>query len=184
MNSSSTADETQRTDPAADPVAMGAACAGPRGDPQNNLLRDQNLEAWGAWFLTAARMQAELDTALKRDAGISIVDFNLLVALAEAPEHTLQMSQLAARVAFSAPRLNYRVAQCENAGWMRKTGCVSDKRAHNIVLTEQGLAVYVRAGAIHREQIRRVFDPALRPGDAQVLSRISREVSRLLDAGV
>lgn len=149
-----------------------------------NLLADENLEAFSAWFLNAARLQTALDSALKRDAGISLVDFNMLLALAEAPEHTLQMSQLAAQVAFSAPRLNYRVAQCEKAGWMRKTECSEDKRAHNIELTDAGLNTYVHAGAIHREQIRRVFDPALRPGDAHVITRVSSEVGRLLEGGV
>ncbi|MCQ9367549.1 MarR family transcriptional regulator [Brevibacterium sp. 91QC2O2] len=172
MNNSST-DSSQ---PAASPAESIRPLSGSIGPLAGNLLRDPTMDAWGAWFVTAARLQTELDARLKRDAGISLVDFNMLMALAEAPAHTLRMSELASAIAFSAPRLNYRVAQAVEAGWVLKTACAEDKRAHNVTLRQPGMEVFVRAGRMHREQIRQVFDPVLHPGDAEVLVRVSREV--------
>ena len=61
---------------------------------ETRWLDAEQQVAWRAYLLGTARLMAKLDDDLRR-FGIGINDYEILVRLSEAPEHTLRMSQLA-----------------------------------------------------------------------------------------
>src|SRR5579885_3395251 len=69
------------------------------------------------------------------------------------------MSDLASRSLSSRSRLSHAVARLEEAGWVRRETCDSDKRGQWAVLTDEGFAKLEEAAKGHVATVRcRVFD--------------------------
>ena len=151
--------------------------------PGADLLGEaRTLEVWRTYLETSERVMTRLQAGLKADAGMDMADYNLLMVLAEAPERTLTMSVLADRIVFSVPRLSYRIGVLVERGWVDKLPCAEDKRAHNIVLTEDGARALMRAGRDHREQIRAVFDDVLDEDDIAALETVMEKMRAAVDS--
>lgn len=161
------------------PVGGAAAAGGPAAGP-NLLAEAEVLEAWRSYLETSQRLIGHLDTELRVETGLGLSDYNLLLLLVEAPARTLRMSVLAERLVFSAPRLNYRIGVLEKKGWVVKSACPQDGRAHLITLTDAGWEEFRAAGRVHRGHIGAVFEDALAPGDAADLLRITRAIGQRL----
>jgi DNA-binding MarR family transcriptional regulator len=114
---------------------------------------------WRA-FLTAMRLLTDqLDRELQRDANIPHTYYEILVALSEAPGRRLRMNQLADICQSSRSRLSHAVNRLEEAGWVRREACPTDKRGAEAVMTDEGFAALEAAAPGHVEGVRRhVFD--------------------------
>lgn len=137
--------------------------------------RTHALEAWRAYFETSQLITAQLDASLREHSGLDLGDYNILLVLAEAPQHTLRMSVLARCVVFSVPRLSHRIGVLVGRGWVSKVPCPDDRRASNIVLTDPGREVFAQAARRHREDVRAVFDDVL--SDEQVSALASAMIA-------
>lgn len=127
---------------------------------ETRWLDDEEQGTWRA-FLTAARVLFdELDRQLQRDADMPHAYYEILVRLSEAPDRMLRMSQLALRSQSSRSRLSHAVARLEDAGWVRRVECPTDRRGLLAVLTDEGFAALDAAAPGHVEAVRRLlFDP-------------------------
>src|SRR5205809_176284 len=97
-------------------------------------LNAEEQQAWRA-FLAATRLLFDaLDRELQHDAGIPHTYYEILVQLSESPDRTMRMSDLAARSLSSRSRLSHAVARLEEAGWVRRETCPTDKRGQLAVL--------------------------------------------------
>jgi DNA-binding MarR family transcriptional regulator len=123
-------------------------------------LDEAEQRTWRA-FLTATQLLFEqLDHELQRDANIPHGYYEILVRLSEAPDRTLRMSQLAERSQSSRSRISHAVARLEEAGWVRRETCPTDRRGYMAVLTDDGLAALAAAAPGHVEGVRsHLFDP-------------------------
>ena len=128
---------------------------------------------WRA-FLTAMRLLTDqLDRELQHDANIPHTYYEILVALSEAPERRLRMNQLADVCQSSRSRLSHAVNRLEEAGWVRREACPTDKRGALAVMTDEGFAAIEAAAPGHVEGVRRhVFD-VLTPEQVRQLAEIS-----------
>ena len=122
-------------------------------------LTDEEQGAWRS-FLAATRVVfAELDRELQRDAGMPHGYYTILVALSEAAERSLRMTELADVTGSSRSRLSHAVTRLEEAGWVRRRPCPSDRRGALATLTDEGMAVLVASAPGHVEGVRRhLFD--------------------------
>ncbi len=75
--------------------------------------------AWRALVVTAEWLQQGLDRQLQRDAGVTHAQYALLVALSEAPNGMMPMSELAQAYDHSLSRLSHAVRRMESVGWSR-----------------------------------------------------------------
>ena len=124
-------------------------------------------------YLTATRLLAsQLDRELQRDSGIPHTYYEILVRLSEAPDRVMRMSDLAEASDSSRSRLSHAVARLEEAGWVRRTTCPTDRRGSFAVLTDAGFDVLVAAAPGHVEGVRQhLFDP-LTPEQVATLGEI------------
>jgi DNA-binding MarR family transcriptional regulator len=111
-------------------------------------------------FLAASRLLFDrLDRQLQRDSGLPHAYYEILVRLSEAPNRTLRMSQLASSSLSSRSRLSHAVARLEEAGWVRRRACPTDRRGALAELTPEGMAQLEAAAPGHVEAVRTlVFD--------------------------
>ena len=83
-------------------------------------LDAEESQAWRALASTLVRLPAALDAQLRRDAGLSHFEYQVLALLSEAPGRTLRMSELATLAEGSLPRLSQVAARLEQRGWVRR----------------------------------------------------------------
>ena len=144
-------------------------------------LDPEERQAWLALASALNRLPSALDAQLRRDAGISHFEYQVLALLSEAPARTLRMSELATLAEGSLPRLSQVVARLEQRGWARRTPDPADGRYTLATLTDHGLAKVTEAAPGHVQEVRRlVFDPLTKTQSRQ-LREISRRIVRAID---
>ena len=146
-------------------------------------LDDEEMRAWHAFLSASALVDRRLDQQLKEDAGISHLQYEILVRLSATSDQELRMTELADAVLNSKSGLTYQVSQLEKAGLVRRRSCTSDDRAVFAVLTAKGRRLLEKAAPGHvalvRELLIDVLTPEQRAAIAQGLGEVSR---RLLQA--
>jgi DNA-binding MarR family transcriptional regulator len=143
-------------------------------------LTPEEQAAWRAYLLSNQLLDEALDRQLQRDAGMPHAYYWILVALSEAPDHTLRMSDLARRLRYSQSRLTHAVTSMERRGWVARNRCPSDGRSLLAVLTPEGMRTLVETAPGHVEEVRaRVFD-RLTPEQVTQL----REICELIQEGL
>ena len=122
-------------------------------------LSDDEQQAWRSFLVATNLLYVQLDRELQRDAGFLLGYYEILVRLSEAPGRRLRMSQLAERSQSSRSRISHAVARLEEAGWVRRESCPTDRRGSFAVMTDEGFAALEAAAPGHVEGVRRhVFD--------------------------
>jgi len=144
-------------------------------------LNDDEQRTWRA-FLTASRLLLDtLDRELQRDAGMPHAYYEILVRLSEADERSLRMSELADATLSSRSRLSHAVSRLEEAGWVRRQACPTDRRGQVAVLTDLGFRALADAAPGHVEGVRvHLFDP-LTQAQRRQLGEISETLLSNLD---
>lgn len=102
--------------------------------------------------------------------------YEILVRLSEAPDRRLRMSELADSAGTSRSRLSHAVARLEEAGWVRREACPTDRRGAFAVLTDAGLEALTEAAPGHVEGVRAYLFDQLSAAQVEQLRRISEAV--------
>ncbi len=121
--------------------------------PVRWLTPEQQL-SWRSYILGAARLTEVLSRELDEDAGLSLSEYEILVRLSEAPEHTARMSELATSLVHSRSRLTHTVSRLERRGLVERRTCASDGRGVNATMTPEGYALLVAAAPGHVRAVR------------------------------
>ncbi|GAA3233985.1 MarR family transcriptional regulator [Pseudonocardia petroleophila] len=125
-------------------------------------------------FLTASRLLWDrVERQLQQEAGLPHAYYEILVRLSEAPDRTLRMSQLATTSLSSRSRLSHAVSRMEEAGWVQRRPCPSDKRGQLASLTEAGMERLRAAAPGHVEEVRQLLFDRLTPAQQASLREIS-----------
>ena len=139
-------------------------------------MTEEEQCTWRAFLAATQLLSDELDRELQRDADMPHTYYEILVALSEAPSRTLRMSQLAERCWSSRSRLSHAVSRLEEAGWVRREACPTDKRGSLAVLTDQGFSALEAAAPGHVEAVRRAVFDVLTPEQVRQLGEISATI--------
>jgi DNA-binding MarR family transcriptional regulator len=126
-------------------------------------LNEQEARAWGAFIASSALLNRRLDQQLKQDAGLSHLQYELLVRLSAAPGREMRMTELSCALYNSKSGLTYQITQMEKAGLVRRRSCPSDGHAIYAVLTEAGQEALERAAPGHVTAVRELLLDVLTP---------------------
>lgn len=122
-------------------------------------LADEEQRTW-RMFLASNRLLMDcLERQLQSESGIPHTYYEILVNLSEVPGRTLRMSRLAEMSLSSRSRLSHAVARLEEAGWVRRSECATDRRGAMCELTDAGFAALEAAAPGHVAAVRaNLFD--------------------------
>src|SRR4051812_20359154 len=151
----------------------------PSGEPRWH--DDDGKTAWRAWLFSARLLQDRLDRELTSETGISHAYYEILVALSEAPERMMRMSELADRCLSSRSRLSHAVSRLEERGWVRRQVCAEDGRGQLAVLTDEGFAALEAAAPVHVEGVRSHLFDQLTPEQVEHMRDLGETLLRHLD---
>ena len=145
---------------------------------ETRWLDAEEQRMWRTYLAATRLLGAQLDRELQRDSGIPHAYYEILVRLSEAPDRTLRMSQLADASDSSRSRLSHAVARLEEAGWVVRETCATDRRGALARLTDEGFAALAAAAPAHVESVRtHLLDP-LTPEQVRQLREISEAILR------
>ncbi|MGX1849129.1 MarR family winged helix-turn-helix transcriptional regulator [Streptomyces sp. NPDC055299] len=144
-------------------------------------LDDEEDHAWIALISMLMRLPAALDAQLQHDAGLSHFEYQVMAGLSLAPERTLRMSELAAFVEGSLPRLSQVVGRLEKRGWVRRSPDATDGRYTVATLTDEGFDKVVATAPGHVEAVRTYVFDALTRTQVRQLTTIGRRIVGAID---
>ena len=148
---------------------------------ETRWLDPEEQKVWRAWLYSSSLLHDLLDRELTHQTGISHAYYEILVALSEAPQRSMRMSELADRCLSSRSRLSHAVSRLEERGWVRRQVCESDGRGQLAILTDEGFAALEAAAPVHVEGVRTHLFDQLTPQQVQNLRDIGETLLRHLD---
>ena len=148
---------------------------------ETRWLTDREQEIWRSFMAAFHGLSDQLARQLQRDSAMPHAYYEILVALSEAPDHTLRMSELANLRGSSRSRLSHAVARLEDAGWVTRRDCPTDKRGAFAVLTGKGFAALDAAAPGHVTEVREKLFDKLTPEQVEQLGEISAAILRGVD---
>ncbi len=141
------------------------------------LRRDEEAVIRALLPAVAAMMRA-FDADLTRVERMTHTEYLVLVFLAEAPERTLRLIDLAAHCHKSPSAASRAVGRLEVEGLVRRVPASDDGRGSNAVLTDEGLARLQQARSTHIISIRRHLIDHLEGVDLDALARGLQSIAR------
>ena len=107
--------------------------------PATKWLDAREMRAWQAFLAAAALVERRVEQQLKEQAGLSHLQYEVLVRLAGTEAGEMRMAELAEALYTSKSGLTYQVGQLEKSGLVRRRNC---EIVHGVfaVLTEAGRA--------------------------------------------
>lgn len=144
-------------------------------------LNPAERQAWLALYAVATILPGTLDAHLFRQAKITLFDYHVLAMLSETGEHTLPMSELAARSNASLSRLSHVVKKLEGRGWVTRSQSAHDGRVTTATITAQGLENLLMLALDHVDTVRRTVFDSLTGDDVLDLERIGKKILANLD---
>ncbi|KOX29419.1 MarR family transcriptional regulator [Saccharothrix sp. NRRL B-16348] len=115
------------------------------------------LGVWRSFLRAHARLTRILEAELIAEQRLSLAAYDVLVQLAEAPQHRLRMTELADAVLLSRSGVTRLVDRLERAGLVLRERADGDGRGVVAVLTAQGLDRLRVASGTHLAGVVRHF---------------------------
>jgi len=150
-----------------------AASGGIKGD-------EEGYAVWLDVFQANTLVTRALERCIKREIGLALAGYEVLVRLAEVPEgERLQMQELARRVLLSKSGLSQLISRLQKRGLVARQGDPQNLRVTYAVLTEEGREVLERALPAFREEIEERFAGHL---DEEEIRTVRRAMGKVIGA--
>lgn len=121
----------------------------------------EQLRIWRDYIETSNALRTRLGARLQSESSLSAGDYQVLLALSEAPQHTLRSSKLAALIEWERSRLSHHLGRMEKRQLIRRVPCADDVHGVDVIATDSGRDAF-RAGSVpHLRAVRELFIDAL-----------------------
>lgn len=134
----------------------------PSGD--GPWLSPTQHRAWLAYMRVQLQMNYEINRQLQRDSDLSLADYHVMNALSMAPDHTMQVTDLAAMIGWERSRASHHLRRLSERGLAERVQSAEDGRATDAVLTKKGMNAMVEAAPGHAKLVKKLFFEPL-PGE-------------------
>ena len=140
-----------------------------------HALDERHLAAWRTFITAHAALIDAIERDLRGAGVISLTWYDVLIELAEAPDHRLRLHELARAVVLSRSGLTRLVERLGAAGLIAREPCPDDRRGAFAVLTAEGA---VQSGRVRVAEVAREVGR-----DAARVDRPGRVERRLAGGG-
>jgi DNA-binding MarR family transcriptional regulator len=145
-------------------------------------LDDEQQQTWRAWLDVNAALFARISRELQARNGLSLQDYDVLVALTDVPEGSVRMRDLGVKLQWEKSRLSKHLARMAARGLVARRECHDDRRGAFVELTDEGLAAIRAAAPDHAALVKDVFFGGLSREQVQELRRTCAVVLERLGA--
>ena len=141
-------------------------------------LDGHELAAWQGMLEAHARVTQQLDAQMHAEHGLSLSAYEVLMFLADAPEHRMRMSDIAQAVLLSRSGCTRLVDRLVDQGYLTRHAATTDGRGLYAQLTDTGLTKVNAARSTHHQGIRQFFLEHLTTTDQIALGDIWTRLQR------
>jgi len=127
------------------------------------------MDAFARLLRAHAALTRELSARLLTDHGLSITDYQCLLALAHSEGGEMRRVDLAEQLMLTPSGVTRLLDGLERDGWVTKGTCASDARVTYAVLTEEGRERLESAGRSHVAQVRGLIEDQLSSDELETL---------------
>jgi DNA-binding MarR family transcriptional regulator len=120
-----------------------------------------SVDAFARLLRAHAALKRELNARLVAEHGLSITDYECLLALAHTEEGAMRRVDLAEQLMLTPSGVTRLLDGLERDGWVTKAACESDARVTYAVLTDEGRERLESAGRSHVAQVRELIERQL-----------------------
>jgi DNA-binding MarR family transcriptional regulator len=132
-------------------------------------LDERRLAAWRALLSAHATIVEQIERDLAAARQLPLGAYDVLLALAEAPDRRLRMRELASAVVLNRSTLSRRVDRLEQEGLLVRERCDDDRRGAYAALTEAGRVALRAAWPVYADGIARYFARHVTDTEADIL---------------
>ena len=140
-------------------------------------LTGAEVESWLSVVRLMTWLPWSIDQQLRRDAGLGMVEYQVLAMLSTSPGRTMRMSALAEVTNASLSRLSHLFKRLEQRGLARREADPADGRFTNAILTQEGFQALADAAPGHVAHVRSLVIDAL---SAEQLQRLGHDAERIM----
>jgi DNA-binding MarR family transcriptional regulator len=120
-------------------------------------LTDEQQRVWRLYLGMTGRLQTAMHRQLQRDCGLSLPDYDVLVALSERGPQ--RINDLEESLGWEQSRLSHQLRRMRERGLVDRHDSDDDRRGATVELTRAGRAALDAAAPGHAELVRSVvFD--------------------------
>ena len=145
---------------------------------------DAEWDVWRSFTTMRRQLDHALEKQLQHDAGISRPDFEILLAVWEAPERQVRSGELAEILGWEKSRVSHQTTRMARRGLLTRRECDSDGRGTWIGLTADGSRAVLGSMRDHAATIRRYFFDVLSDDQLESLRSTSHQVLDAIDPPV
>jgi DNA-binding MarR family transcriptional regulator len=141
-------------------------------------LTDDQQRIWRDYLTMSARLEAAMNRQLQADCGLSLSDYEVLVALDERPG--CAMNELGERVGWEQSRVSHQLRRMTDRALVARHSTDGDRRVVTLEITAAGRAALTAAAPGHVALVRSVlFDDLSATQSAAVGRWLARALQRL-----
>jgi DNA-binding MarR family transcriptional regulator len=137
-------------------------------------LTNDEQRLWRAYLAMTERLQAEMSRQLSADCGLSLADYDVLVALDDAGGCRVKV--LREVLGWEQSRLSHQLGRMRARGLVTRAGADEDRRGATVGLTDEGRAALSAAAPGHAELVRTVVFDGMTAEQAHALTQWSSAV--------
>ncbi|MGW0842854.1 MarR family winged helix-turn-helix transcriptional regulator [Streptomyces sp. NPDC002787] len=141
----------------------------------SRLVRD-----FGLLIKSATRLEQRIDSALRRECGISHTMLEVLIRLCRRPGEEVSQRQLADDLTLTSSGTTRLIDRMEEAGLVRRVPSPEDRRVVLVEPTAEGRTAFLRAAAVHAEVVEKYFVKPLAADDYAQLTGALSEIDKAL----
>lgn len=142
-----------------------------------HTLDREELNAWRGMLRVHSEIIRRLDEELEREHGLPLSSYEVLLQLADAPDSSLRMGQLAEHLFLSRSGLTRLIDRLAKAGLVERVICESDRRGSYARLTAEGRRRFDAARPTHLRGVREHFLSRLDTGEMDALAAVWAKLS-------
>ncbi|WP_037672761.1 MarR family winged helix-turn-helix transcriptional regulator [Streptomyces griseus] len=150
-----------------------------RGDEAAHAANSPLVHDFGLLLKAATRLEQRIDTALRRECGVSHTMFEVLIRLCRQPDEEVSQRRLADDLTLTSSGITRLVDRMEEAGLVRRVPSPGDRRSVLVDSTDHGRTVFLQAAAVHADLVERYFVAPV-PHDDH--GRLTASLSRIHEA--
>ena len=132
----------------------------------NNPLSPEHHRAWAALLAVQAQIVRKINLRLAAAGMISMEDYDILLALEDAPEGQLRLYELADKAVLTRSGITRLVDRLSAAGLVERSALPTNRRAIYARITSEGLAERKRTWPVYREAVAELFGRAMSRDEA------------------
>jgi DNA-binding MarR family transcriptional regulator len=133
---------------------------------------DERVKLFALLIETNARLSRSLGTQLEESCDLPLAWFEVLLQLRQSPDGRLKMNQIADGIVHSTGGTTRLIDRLEEAGFVVRQLCPSDRRAIHVAITKQGNAKLDSAFDVHLEYLEENLTARLNNAERSTLTKL------------